>query len=172
MVEAWDSLSLADPLYSAPLWLHARCKPPLAVRPANVRSAADHVYVRCATWRCKRLRSLLAPLFVSDVKRGSGSIQGEHLQLPFHRNRRGQIALGLVASLILQLSHNREGLPVLSKRCSKLHTGTHFYILADPEGPVENGYPLFDHRQIERLGLRVHRRLQFHFWHRVDYQLD
>ena len=42
--------------------------------------------------------------------------RGKHLQLPFHRNRRRQIAFGLVVRLIPRFPIIREGLPVLSKR--------------------------------------------------------
>src|SRR5271169_1307533 len=105
-----------------------------------------------------------------NVHGRSGSIEGKHLQLPFHWNGCGPIALGFVASLIIQLSSDRERFPILSERSGKLHAGVHLYILADSESSLEDRYSLIDHRQEERFGLRVQRWLQLHFRYRVDHQ--
>ena len=97
-------------------------------------------------------------LFVADVRWGAGAIEGEDLELPFDWDSGWQIARGFVASLIFELSVDRENCSILRERAAQA-CGADFYVLADAEGALENGHALFDCWQIEDFGRGVNERL-------------
>ena len=59
-------------------------------------------------------------LFVSNVRGGAGAVQWKYVQFPFYGDRGRQVAYGLVASLILELSGDRENLPIFPERAPEL----------------------------------------------------
>ena len=54
------------------------------------------------------------------VHGGPGPVQRKHVEVPFDRDRRWQVADGFVARLILKLSRNREDFPIFPKRAPEL----------------------------------------------------
>ena len=75
------------------------CSVSLLEKFSNVIDESGHC-AKTSAWS-RRFGFLSAGLFVTDVLGGSGTIQGKHLQLPFDRDRRWHIALGLVAGLVV-----------------------------------------------------------------------
>ena len=90
-------------------------------------------------------------------------IQAKYFQAPHYWQGCRRIAHRLIASLISQLSADRDGLPLRNQRADNIGSWREVYrdILNDTELPLENRNMFLDRLQKEILGDRVSHRCEF-----------
>src|SRR5271165_2336284 len=90
-------------------------------------------------------------------------IQGKYFQAPHYWQGCRRIAHRLIASLISQLSADRDGLPLRNQRADNIGSWREVYrdILNDTELPLENRNMFLDRLRKEILGDRVSHRCEF-----------
>src|SRR5258708_3264549 len=113
-----------------------------------------------------------ATLFVLDVLGRSLPIERENLQFPADWHRGWQIADIAVASLIMQLSRDRNGPPFRSQRVPEIRGGVYPHILTDVERALEDGHSLLDRWQIENFGPWINHRRELHHRRRINHQFN
>ena len=111
-------------------------------------------------------------LFMANVFRSPLPVERQNLQMPLHGKAFGKEADLAVAGLILDLSRNGQGFAFRAQGVAEVRGGADLDVLPDAEGSGENGYALFDGRQIERFRGRINRRPQLSFRGGIDRQLD
>jgi len=101
-------------------------------------------------------------------------VQGLNLQLPFHRHGRRWIADRHVASLILQLTGNRDGIrrPEQGSDTSSYFRDRYSDVLRDSELAFEHGHLFFDGLQIQGLRTRIDGRRGFDSSGWVQHELN
>jgi hypothetical protein len=120
----------------------------------------------------KARRYTIRRLLVADGFGSAFAIEGQNAKMPLHRDGFGKEADLAVAGLILDFPGNGQGFPVRAQSAAEVVCGAHFDVLANTERAGKDGHSLFDGRQVQLLGGRVHDGPQLRFGRGIEHQLD